>query len=158
MNIFKEVHQEVNEVDRLMEEIETLMPEVESILAEEAKKFSIMEISYTPSGDVEWNPEQAKPKPGQGGGITRDTSAGVERRQRMESMPKVGDVVLTTNEQGQVLPVVLSNVENNIGIVENKHVQLRKKIDVTKLRQAQGEIAKRFQAKYPNKKFWQVAA
>lgn len=137
-----------------MDELETLMVEREELFK---KRFTILkEISYNAAGEVEWDPNLAKP-PGGGGGITRDTGPGIERRKRAASTPRLGDVVLSSDEQGRVLPVVITDVDQHMGIVQNKKSGINRKVDLTTLRPAQGEIAKRFAVKYPNRTFWQAS-
>ena len=152
MKIFQDIHHTINEEDRLIKEMESLMVERDELLA---NRFSIMEIEYNPDGSVEWNPEQAKPPAG-GGGITRDTGPGVQRRKAARTTPRVADVVLTTNEQGQVLPAIITDLDQRNGIIQNRKAGLKRKIDMTTLRQAQGDVAKRFATKYPDRTFWQI--
>ena len=135
-----------------MDELESLMVE----LAEFQKnRFTIQEMEYNPDGSVEWNPEQAKP-PGGGGGINRDTGAGMKRRREASTQPKIADVVLTTDQRGQVVPAIITDVDQQNGIVQNKKAGLKQKVDLTTLRPAQGEVAKRFAVKYPDRTFWQA--
>ena len=154
MNILKDIHHTINEEERLLTELELLIVEHNE---RRKGKFTITEIEYNPDGSVEWNPEQAKPPRGAGGGINRDTGAGMERR-RKAATPRIGDVVLLTNERGQVIPAAVSDVNQNTGILTNKRHNFKQKIDMTTLRPAQGNVAKRFTEKHPNRTFWQVNA
>ena len=151
MSILKDIHHTLNEENDLLEQTDSLMVELEEFLKD---RFTIMEINYNASGEVEWDPEMAKP-PGGGGGINTDTGAGLQRR-RENVTPKVGDVLITSDETGRVVPAIVTSAEQNMGIVLNRKSNLKQKIDLTTLRQAQGDIAKRFAQKYPDKKFWQV--
>jgi len=153
MSIFKTIHHTITEEVRLLDELESLMIE----LAEFQKnRFSIQEMDYNPDGSVEWDQKLASSHPVKAG-INRDTSHGMERRKRRNATtPKIADVVLVSNERGQVIPAIISDMDQNNGIISNRKHQLKQKIDMTSLRQAGGDIAKRFAVKYPDRTFWQV--
>ena len=141
----------MNEEQRLIGEMDSLMVELEEFFKD---RFTISEMEYNHDGSVEWNPEQAKP-PGGSGGINKDTGAGLQRR-REQTTPKSGDVVITSDEQGRVVPAIITTVDVNNAIILNQRSNLKQRIDLTTLRQAQGQVAQRFSQKYPDKKFWQV--
>lgn len=149
--MLKDINSSMNEEQRLIEEMDSLMVELEDFFKD---RFTISEMEYNPDGSVEWNPEQAKP-PGGGGGINRESGAGLQRR-REQVTPNSGDIVITSDEQGRVVPAIITSIDVNNAIILNQRSNLKQKIDLTTLRQAQGPIAQRFSQNYPNKKFWQV--
>lgn len=157
MSLFKDIHHSAKYETDLLEQVDSLMVELEDFLD---GRFSIKEMEYNPDGSVEWNPEQAKPPASMGrggaGGITRDSGAGMQRRREASASPSSGDIVITSDEQGRVVPAVITSVEQNTAIILNRRSNLKQKIDLTTLRQAQGNVAQRFSQKYPDKKFWQV--
>jgi hypothetical protein len=70
-------------------------------------------------------------------------------------MPRVGDVVLSSDEHGRPLPAILTDVDQHNGIVQNKKMNVKRKVDLTTLRPAQGNVADKFTHKYPDRTFWQ---
>lgn len=153
MSILKDINYNINEDERLFNDLADLMVECEEVIK---SRFSILEMDYNPDGSVEWDQKLASSHPVKAG-INRDTGAGLERRARVRSTtPKVADVVLVSNEQGQMIPAMISDLDQSNAILSNKKHNFKQKIDTTTLRQATGEVAKKFAVKYPDRTFWQV--